>query len=333
MLDINYKPIHELYDSYPYDFSIRYASYDYHLLHELFDEKYNIADFNFSFDLCCSALIEALFKEYVKKRTIVIASRRDHPSVHKCLEGFEYRELIYLDDGEYLKEGTGADARVNRNSKNFSFSKLSQRLSIKNYDSILVLSYGSNVCDGEVRDNEFFSKIFKICELNCDNTIKVLDDCQGSLWIDRDYSIYDYVLWTAHATLWSFDVGILLSKPNMPALGVHNVGEEFLYDNYKRLLMNKPFVSAFNKSLTLATGIHLSEAPHLFCLPLTKDYPEEYFYDLQRNNPSVSNTVNIKIDSNRFIRLRVENFLRRNGKFNLLRALRYIYAEREFIAV
>lgn len=333
MLEIDYKPVHELYGSNPHNFEVGYVSEDYQLLHKIFDEKYNIADYVFSFDLCCSNLIKSLFKKFVGPKTIVISSRRDHPSVEECLKTFECKELIYLDDGIYLNsEGGGdSDPRLNRNSNDFSVRKLSDRLSNKDYDNIFFLSYGTNVCDGEVRDNRFFRRIFSVCDSHCENTIKVLDDCQGSLWIERDYSIFDYVLWTAHATLYLFDVGILLSAPNAPKLGVYDVGEEFLYDNYSRLLNNRDFVSSFNSQLSLATGVHLSCAPHLFCLRLKKDYPTDYFLDMQSGMPSVSQIANIKIDGNRFIRLRVEYFLNDKGKHFLLRALKYIYDEREFI--
>lgn len=331
MLEIDYKPVHELYDSNPHDFEVGYVSEDYRLLHKIFDEKYNIANFDFSFDLCCSNLINSLFKKFVGPRTIVIASRRDHPSVEECLKTFECKEIVYLDDGTYLNSDGGPDPRLNRNSGDFSIRKLSERLSVKDYDNIFFLSYGTNVCDGEVRDNQFFRRIFSVCDSCCENTVKVLDDCQGSMWIERDYSIFDYVLWTAHATLFMFDTGILLSAPNSPKLGMHDVGEEFLYDNYRRLLNNTDFVSSFNKQLSLATGTNLSSAPHLFCLRLLKDYPTDYFRDLQSGRSNVSQIANIKVDSNRFIRLRVEYFMNNKGKHSLLRALKYIYDEREFI--
>ena len=109
MLEIDYKPIDDLYDLNYHDFSVEYVSNDPLLLHELFDEKYNIGDRNFSYGMCCTDLIRALFEKFVTKQTIVIASRRDHPSVEKCLKSFECKELIFLDDGEYLAGGAGPD--------------------------------------------------------------------------------------------------------------------------------------------------------------------------------------------------------------------------------
>ena len=332
MLEIDYKPIDDLYDLNHHDFSVEYVSKDPQLLHELFDEKYNISGYNFSFGLCCSDLIRALFEKFVTKNTIVIASRRDHPSVEKCLKTFDCKELIYLDDGKYLASGSGPDTRLFRNSKDFSIRKLADRLAVQDYDNIFFISYGTYVCDGEVRDNSFFEKIFKVCDMNCDNTVKVLDDCQGCLWVDRDYSIYDYILWTAHATIYQFDVGILTSKPNMPEVGMHHVGEEFLYDNFKRLLQCKDFVSSFNKQLSLATGTHLSQASHIFSLKLNKDYPEDYFHDIQHSHPNLSQVIPMKVEARRYLSLRVERFMNTHGKYKLLRALGYVCMNREILA-
>ena len=234
--------------------------------------------------------------------------------------------------GNILQEELVLTPRIYRNSNDFSIRKLSDRLEVKDYDNIFFLSYGSNVCDGEVRDNKFFEKIFKVCEMHCENTVKVLDDCQGSMWIDRDYSIFDYVLWTAHATLGLFDVGILISKPNMPELGMNHVGEEFLYDNYKRLLQCKDFVSSFNKQLSLATGVHLSQAPHIFNIKLARDFPADYFLEKQVDKPNVSQIANIKVESSRFLFLRVEHFMNDQGKYKLLRALGYILMDRDILS-
>ena len=333
MLEIDYKYINELFDMKVLDFSTEYKSEDYNNLHEIFDEKYNISDYTFSFDLCCSNLIESLFNKFVTPNTIVISSRRDHPSVEKCLSKFQSKEIIYLDDGKYLNHKDNIDPRTRRISveNEFSLRKLDERLANKNYDKIFFLSYGANVCDGEVRENKLFQRIFQICEKNCDQVIKVLDDCQGSLWIPRDYSIFDYILWTAHATIYMFDVGVVISKPDMPKVGRYNVGEEYLANNYRHLLANEEFAMNWNKQLSMATNIHLSRAPHLFNLEFTKDYPDSYFTDIQTDTPNVSVPITIHIEAKRFIRLRVEPFMGNRGKYELLRALKYIYDEREFI--
>ena len=333
MLEIDYKPIDELFELKKIDFSVGYVSDDYNRLHELFDEQYNIEKYEFSFEYCCSELIKNIFDEYVTQSTIIITSRRDHPSVETCLQTYPCAEIIYLDDGDYVESDQTIEPRLRRPNvaKEFSLRKLSERLSRKDYSNILFLSYGSNVCDGEVRENRVFQHIFQVCEEYCENTIKVLDDCQGCMWIDRDYSLFDYVLWTAHATLYAFDVGIMMSKPGIKPLGIHNVGEEFLFDNYKRLLMNREFALSWNRCLTEATGVHLSNAPHLFNLKFTKDYPDSYFRDIQRDKPNISKITNINIEAQRYIRLRVEPFMNDKGKFTLLRALRFILDEKEFI--
>lgn len=333
MLEINYKPIDDLFELKEQDFEVGFKSHDYHLLHELFDEKYNIETYDFSFEFCCSDLIKRLFNEYVTDKTIIITSRRDHPSVASCLENCPCLEFIYLDDGEYVEADRRTEPRLIRPNiaKEFSLRKLSERLERKDYENILFISYGANVCDGEVRENRVFERIFRILDKYCENTIKVLDDCQGCMWIDRDYSLFDYVLWTAHATLYKFDVGILMNKPGLKPLGIYHVGEEFLFDNYRRLLLNKEFAQSWNQSLTEATGIHLSSAPHLFNMKFTKDYPDDYFRQIQADKPNISKITNIKIEANRYIRLRVEPFMAADGKYSLLRSLRFILDEKEFI--
>ena len=313
MLEIDYKYIHELFSLKSTDFELIYKSKDYHYLHELFDNKYNISNYSFSFEMSCSNLINRLFEKYVTPKTIVICSLKDHPSVRRCLNNFDFREVIYLDNDD------------------FTTRKLIDRLSISDYKNIFFLSCGTFVCNGEVRDNAFFEKIFHICEHFSDDVVKVLDDCQGSLWIDRDYSLFDYILWTAHATMEGFDAGVLISKPNKPVLGIYNVGEEFLYHNYSKLLEMEDFCTSWNKYLTLATNVHISNAPHLFNMHLTKNFPESYFKNLQLNRRNISQVAAILIDANRYVRLRVDRYITKEGKYRLLRALHLIYDEREFI--
>ena len=322
MFEIDYRYIDELFSLKQHDFSVSYKSEDYHQLHKLFDEPYNIEKWNFSFGLACSSLIENLFKEYVNENTIVISSTKDHPSVQRCIETFSCKEMIWLDTGHYLECDQGE----------FSLRNLERRLNKKDYENIFFISYGTNVIDGEIRDNKFFQRIFRICDEACPNTIKILDDCQGSLWIPRDYSIFDYILWTAHATLDGFDTAILISKPDLPIVGTYNVGEEFLFDNYQSMLKNSEFCLSWNKLLSQATGIHISKAPHIFNIELTD--LESHFLGLHQNSNTIPNSLNIvgnlfSIDANRSIRLRVEKFVGADGKYLLLRALQYIYELRQ----
>ena len=327
MFEVDFKYIDELYKLKTSNFEKVYESVDYHKLHDIFDSMYNIRDWDFSFDMSCTDLINSLFEKYVTPSTLIIASLRDHPSVREALNNCS-QEMVMDYDQETTVGGV-----IFLDDSWFNIRVLIDRLENLKYDNILFISYGTLVCNGEVRDNKYFQRLFQLCDKYCDNVIKVLDDCQGSLWIERDYSLFDYVLWTAHATIDSFDTGILLSAPNMPALGAHDVGEEFLYANYKRLLENECFCKSWNKYLSLATNFHLSQAPHIFSVPLTKDYPESYFSDLHKGKKRGMTKAPLKIDANRFIRLRVERFLTYESKYLLLRGLRDIYYEREFVAV
>lgn len=139
------------------------------------------------------------------------------------------------------------------------------------------------------------------------------------------------MLWTAHATIEGFDTGILLSRPDTPVVGLHNVGEEYLYENYRRLLENETFCKSWNKYLTLATNYHLSEAPHLFTIPTKKDYPERYFIEKHTARFGVNSPI--MVDGFRYIRLRVEKFIVEEGKYLLLRGLQDIREEEEFLDI
>ena len=253
MLNIDYKYIDELYKLKDTDFKFQYNSSDFLELHSIFDEKYNIRNYNFSFDLSCSRLIDKLFSYYVNPNTLVISSYRDHPSVKKSIEDHSYKDIFWLDKPDEILMDM--------------YSNLLIRVSAQDYSNIFIITYGTHVSDSEVREERFFKNIKGICEEYCDNVILTLDDCQGSLWIDRDYSIFDHILWTAHATFSLYDTGVLISKSNLPILGGYHFGEENLPYNYRNLLTFSDFCLSWRGYLEKATGLETSDiykAPHIF---------------------------------------------------------------------
>lgn len=141
----------------------------------------------FSFDLCATNIIDRLFKEYVTDETLVITSGSEHPSVVNNLNKCKNVRVVV--------NSTGLE------SLNCNYTK---------YKNIFCYFIGLSVGDQHYMPNKIVKSLQQsIRQLGIPNVF-ILDDVQEMFLLPRDYSIYDYVIGTAHALIPKFNSGILI---------------------------------------------------------------------------------------------------------------------------
>lgn len=144
------------------------------------------------FSECATNFINKLFEKYVDDETLVISTTDEHDNVKKCLT--KCKNKIILD---YHNE-----------VMNLNLSKVEN--DINKYKKVFVYIIGTQISTGEITPQLFFEKL-KNKLVNLKSTI-ILDDVHGMFLFPRDYRLFDFVLYTAHALIKGYDMGLLICK-------------------------------------------------------------------------------------------------------------------------
>lgn len=257
----------------------------------------NTSDYFITFDECGSDFINKVFEDEVDDETLVISTYYEHPSVQKWLN--KVKNKILLDS--------------NNDLRTFKIIPLIQEA--KKYKKVFVYIIGTQISTGEITPQQFFEKLR---EAFIKNNIKYklfLDDVHGMFLMPRDYSIFDYILYTAHAIIPAYDMGLLISKHDKYGKKAYNWGKDYL----KRLslfLQHKDKINLFKKVLTeylndlfINTSIfryYTHTVDHIFAVE-TKNL---YFTEEEYN---ILDSYNICVCEHKamygFIRIRFQNFI------------------------
>lgn len=167
-----------------------------------------------TFDTCGTNLINELFKKYVNDDTLVISTSYEHNSVQEILNSIDNKIILNTDD--LKKHNISSIMNYNKPFKN-----------------AFVYIIGTQISTGEITPQDFFVKIKDyFLNNNIEHTI-VIDDVHGMFFIPRDYSLFDYVLYTAHAILPDYNMGMLISKHGDIGEKIYNWGNDYLKKLYK----------------------------------------------------------------------------------------------------
>lgn len=137
--------------------------------------------------------IITMLEKHIDKDTLLICSNREHQALMKVLNKIP-NKLIVDYDTEILKN-------------NFFYIKQV----IQTYKKVVVYCIGTTM-QGFITPSIFLVNLKKILVNSNIEHIMILDDCQGMFYTPRDYSIFDYILYTCHVQLPSFDMGVVISK-------------------------------------------------------------------------------------------------------------------------
>lgn len=292
------------------------------LVSEYFDRMPNcnctINNAHLSFDISATTFINKLFDDYVDENTLVISTDAEHPNVKIRLK--ECKNLVELSLDDIL-------------SYNFNFIENI----VKKYKKVFVYIIGTRNSTGEITPQKFLIDLKNILLKNNVTFKFILDDVQGMFLIPRDYSIFDYVIGTAHAICDGFDMGILISKKQQYGKKAYNWGNEYLkrldimLKRKEKMFVFKQFcIQHFNEYITdkniLISDIH---APYIFYLKTNNLYVStELAHELNKYNLLISD---VTFKCNSFIQLRCHKFIKDNTLLTgVLKILDYILFNKDF---
>ena len=149
--------------------------------------------YNIFFDSCATNIIDRLFDKYVTDDTLVISTYSEHPSVKKNLN--KCKNVLYLFQNGKVELDT------------LEFEK-----HIKECKNVFVYFIALSMGDNQLTGNQTVMFLKDILSRYNKPYKIVLDAVQELFFLPRDYSIYDYIIGTAHAFVTLYDTGILFSK-------------------------------------------------------------------------------------------------------------------------
>lgn len=270
----------------------------------------NLNDFHLEVADRASYFIHKIFEKYVNDDVFVIHSSFEHPNVLKELEKVKNKKCLFFNQ-----------------LISFNLDDIMAEYKASGCNKIFVYVPGTSVCTGQIIPQNFFIKIKNTCERLNINCILVCDDVHGMFITPRDYSIFDFVLYTCHSYIPGFDMGMLWSK-STDTLGFTNIKRAQLY--YNKLVL---FLNSFNKirlfpillceyfaeelEYTEHLDLYTNTTPHIFALKTKGLLFNQEYYDKCNNFKVELGETRAYIN---FIRMRIQEFILEDPDF-IIKAL------------
>lgn len=171
-------------------------------------KNYNISSdqYTVTVDINETILIDELFKKNVHDDTLLIISDCEHGAVVQAADRCK-KVLTLSMESEIMS---------------LDFSSLHRRLSEKDYKNVFVCIIGTSSATGEITPQYCFKALKNALDEKDINYKICIDDAQGLFTVKRDYSLFDYILATAHVIAPYYVMGILISKTGEVGLKVSN---------------------------------------------------------------------------------------------------------------
>lgn len=259
----------------------------------LFSKGYHI-----TFNDSGTSFINNIFDYEVDDNTLVISTTYEHGSVQARLNNIKNKLLLNSD----------TDIR------SYLIDKI--LLEAKKYKKVFVYIIGTQLCTGEITPQDFFIQLKEVFDKNNISYKLMLDDVHGMFLVPRDYSIFDYVLYTAHAIVPEYEMGVLISKDGKFGKKAYNLGKDYLKrldiilsHKDKILLFKQVFIQYFNKLIANTSVFRLYDqtVEHIFAVETTGIYyTEEEIETLEKYKICVSRHNIFK----NWLRIRYQEFNR-----------------------
>ena len=177
-----------------------------------------------------SIFIEELFKKEVTEDTIILSTRYEHGNVTKHLIN---KNTIFLDSEKDLRGNNLINILKNlpKNKK------------------VFVYVIGTQLASGEITPQSFYLTCKEYFVKNNIDHVLVIDDVHGLFLVPRDYSIFDYILFTMHALVPNYNLGILFSKKQFTSSFSNCILKEITL-KLKIILKNKDKMLLFKNIIT-----------------------------------------------------------------------------------
>lgn len=248
------------------------------------------------FDVSGTAIIDKVFEKEVDDDTLVISTRFEHNAVwdalSRCKNVYKFESL-----------------------KNYDLNEIAKLLN--KYKKVFVYIIGTQLMTGEITPQNFFIKL-KSLLINHNKPHKMLiDDVHGMFITPRDYTLFDYVLYTAHSLVCDYNMGCLISKENDIGIPAYNWGKDYLkrldlvLSRKEKLYMFKNILYQYFSEILESDRYNLIPATtqHIFSIETTGVYfTKKMCKDLF--------DYRIKIDEENYyhshIRIRFQEFIRQS---------------------
>lgn len=297
------------------DFKQEFTSNSWKNIEAMYKNLLNYADMsNFHLEVADNAsyFIKKIFKHYVDyEKTFVIHSSFEHPNVIKELNHVKHKKSLFYD-----------------NIITFNFDDFLPEYKKSKCNKIFVYVPGTSTCTGQIVPQNFYLKIKVACQKYNIECIMCCDDVHGMFITPRDYSIFDFVLYTCHSYIPDFNMGMLWTK-KPEFLGFTNTERSNIYYNKLKMFLSKTGkMRLFSLLLTeffaetLADPIHFdlytNTTPHIFAIK-TKGlvFNQTYFDQCDRYNVRLGETLSYI----NFMRYRIQEFVLEDPQF-LIEGLR-----------
>jgi hypothetical protein len=253
-----------------------------------------------------SYFIKKIFEKYVNDTTFVIHSSFEHPNVIKELNNVKHKKCLLYDQ-----------------LITFNFDNFLLEFKESGCTKVFVYVPGTSTCTGQIVPQNFYSKIKQACNKYNIECMMMCDDVHGMFITPRDYSIFDFILYTCHSFIPNFDMGMLWSKREI--LGFTNIERAEAYYNKLKLFLSKsnkirlfPILLAeyFSEDLsnTKYLDLYTNTTTHIFALK-TKGlvFSQNYFDKCDEYNIRFGETQSFI----NFIRFRIQEFILEKPEFLL----------------
>lgn len=242
--------------------------------------------------------IKQIFEQEVDDDTLVISTKYEHNSVVDELNKCKHTLLLNYDN-DILQRGHTFTSTIDK---------------AKQYKKVFVYIIGTQISTGQITPQSYLIELKKaFIRENIEHKI-LLDDVHGMFMVPRDYSLFDYVLYTAHAIIPEFEMGMLISKNGEYGYKAYDWGMEYL-PILKKLLSNREQLMQFrgimlNYFTSILSNHELSiyenTVNHIFALRTENLYFKDEDYEKLKPYGIVLSEHHTPIS---FIRIRFQEFL------------------------
>ena len=248
-------------------------------------------------------LISKLFDKYASDDTLLVISECEHPCVNE--NTYKFKNVLTTSYQEKVLQANIDDIR----------SALVQ----KKYKRALVYIIGTQNTSGEITPQKFYTSVRDFLISKGVEPIIVIDDVHGMHLVPRDYSIFDYVIGTAHALLRHWDMGMMWSKNE------EDFGEQpynwlygyvdalsFIIDRFDKInFFSYVMREELSEYIKLPYVEHIPySAPHIFTLWI--DCPAKQLYDQKTEDEYFEKEVELSSgdhDTCTYLRLRGAQYI------------------------
>lgn len=198
--------------------------------------------------------INYLFDKHVDEDTLLITSVVEHDAVKAAIKRIDREEKDHV----ILHYYNGIDS--------LNLSQVKEALMKKTYKKAFVYIIGTQITTGEITPQRFYEKLFTFLKSKGLEVTTVIDDVHGLFLVPRDYTMFDYVLSTAHALIRRWDMGLMWSKTE------ETFGEKYwnwlwIYIGALKLILNRQVKLSYFSQIMKEEFIEYINKPYIKLLP------------------------------------------------------------------